>query len=134
MLARNFVKRVRRGRDEPSQKHREFVRKHVCLGGKNNAGIFCNPEKGTDCAHYRSVENAGMGQKPGDEWLVPFCRNCHSRQHDIGQKAFEAERGIDMKVEALDLAFRSPDKEVRARAQAYANVERLKIMRKYLEA
>jgi hypothetical protein len=123
-LAINYTKRQRRGRPDPSKKHRDWVRKHVCVGGKHNNGAFCNPEKGIDCAHYRSAENSGMGQKPGDEWLVPFCRNCHRRQHDIGQKAFEKERGISMMVEARDLALTSPDPAVKMRAlTSIANVE-----------
>ena len=44
---------------------------------------------------------AGMSQKPDDWRTVSLCSECHSRQHNIGERTFW--RGID--VERLIEAF-----------------------------
>lgn len=41
-----------------------------------------------DPAHIRVGTNGGMGMKPGDDYVIPLCHECHSEQHRIGEKTF----------------------------------------------
>jgi hypothetical protein len=49
-----------------------------------------------------------MGLKPGDYWTISLCRDCHSEQHRIGERSFEAKHGIDMKELARAFVKASP--------------------------
>jgi hypothetical protein len=49
-----------------------------------------------------------MGSKPSDIFCVSLCRDCHSRQHQIGEAAFEKETGINLKELAAAFLKRSP--------------------------
>jgi len=44
-----------------------------------------------------------MGIKPSDRWCISLCKDCHSRQHGMGEIEFEQTYGIKMK--ALAEAF-----------------------------
>ena len=48
----------------------------------------CEALPPSDPAHIRKGSNAGMGQKPPDDRVVPLCRACHSKQHSIGELRF----------------------------------------------
>jgi hypothetical protein len=48
--------------------------------------------------------------KPSDRWCISLCGSCHRRQHQIGEAAFEAETGIDMKGLAAMFFKLSPHK------------------------
>ena len=54
----------------------------------------CANDQGSDAAHIRfssaahGHKNPGVGQKPGDDHALPLCRQCHMRQHEIGEAAF----------------------------------------------
>lgn len=39
-------------------------------------------------AHYRRGQHAPMQGKPEDRYTVPLCRDCHQRQHDVGEVTF----------------------------------------------
>lgn len=78
-----------------SPAHRKWVRGHACCG--------CGSATAIECAHVRVGTDGGMGIKPGDKWTISLCKDCHSRQHQIGEQAFEKEAGINMK--ALAEAF-----------------------------
>ena len=49
-----------------------------------------------------------MGHKPSDRWTISLCRDCHSRQHQIGEQSFEAEHKINLKALAAEFFARSP--------------------------
>lgn len=75
-------------------KHLEFVRNMPCsMAGRR--GHRC--EGPIDPMHYRGSKTGGTSMKPGDNWVMPGCRALHSHQHQIGEKAFEAEYGISMR-------------------------------------
>jgi Putative HNHc nuclease len=99
-----------------SRAHSDFVRRHECV-------LYGNPLSECDivhpiqAAHFRSAANSGTGMKPGPEYLLPLCRNHHTEQHSIGQKAFEERYGISMRQKALAYATESPDRAVKARAR-----------------
>jgi hypothetical protein len=33
-------------------------------------------------------DTRGLGAKVSDRWALPLCRNCHRKQHDIGEGKF----------------------------------------------
>lgn len=73
-----------------SPAHRAWVRGHACSACGSMAGI--------ECAHVRTGTDGGTGIKPSDRWVISLCRDCHARQHQVGEAAFEAEMHIDMKA------------------------------------
>nr|WP_089221010.1 hypothetical protein [Sphingomonas laterariae] len=59
-------------------------------------------------AHVRRGTGGGMGMKPSDRHGISLCRTCHARQHLIGEAAFEAETGLDLRAMADAYARKSP--------------------------
>ena len=43
---------------------------------------------GIEVAHVRIGSGAGMGQKPDDWNTVSLCRDCHTYQHNLGERSF----------------------------------------------
>jgi hypothetical protein len=85
-----------------SPAHRKWVRGHACCG--------CGSMVAIECAHVRSGTDGGTGIKPSDRWTISLCKDCHTRQHQIGEPAFEREAGIDMKALAAAFLKASPHK------------------------
>lgn len=83
-----------------SPAHRKWVRGHVCCG--------CGSATAIECAHVRVGTDGGMGHKPSDRWTISLCKDCHARQHQIGEAAFEKEAGINMKALAAEFFAKSP--------------------------
>jgi hypothetical protein len=77
--------------------HRKWVRGHACSA--------CGTETAIECAHVRIGTDGGTGIKPSDKWCISLCKDCHARQHQIGEAAFEAETHINMKALA-EMFFR----------------------------
>jgi hypothetical protein len=101
----NFPQRIKRdsgkkdvGKRSPA--HRAFVRSHACSA--------CGSLTAIECAHVRVGTDGGTGFKPSDRWTISLCKDCHSRQHQVGEKAFEREAGINMKLLAEEFFKRSP--------------------------
>jgi hypothetical protein len=42
-----------------------------------------------------------MGQKPSDDRTVSLCRDCHSKQHSVGEETFWRGRDLEALVEAF---------------------------------
>ncbi len=80
--------------------HRNFVRSHACCA--------CGSEVAIEVAHVRSGTGGGMGVKPSDRWCISLCRDCHQRQHGVGEETFEFHHQIDMKALAAEFVRRSP--------------------------
>lgn len=59
---------------------------------------------------YRK-KRTGKGQKPDDCWVIPMTRSEHEEQHDMNEKAFWDQRGIDPLFIAQKLYAVSGDKE-----------------------
>jgi hypothetical protein len=78
-----------------SPAHRAWVRGHACCA--------CGSQSAIECAHVRVGTDGGTGIKPSDRWVISLCRECHSRQHQIGEESFEKAWGINLK--ALAEAF-----------------------------
>ena len=76
----------------------KMVRRLPCLA--------CDHDQGCEAAHVRmsfpGKANA-LGQKPGDEWVLPLCAVCHRRQHAIGEPEFWRDLGLDPIAIALEL-------------------------------
>jgi hypothetical protein len=73
-----------------SPAHRKWVRGHACSA--------CGSETAIEAAHVRNGTDGGTGIKPSDRWVISLCKLCHSRQHQIGEEAFEKAWGINMKA------------------------------------
>lgn len=72
-----------------SPAHRKWIRGHACSA--------CGSTVAIECAHVRVGTDGGMGHKPSDRWTISLCKDCHTRQHQIGEPAFEAEHKINMR-------------------------------------
>lgn len=83
-----------------SPAHRAWVRGFACCACGSTAAI--------ECAHVRSGTDGGTGIKPSDVWCISLCRDCHARQHVVGEPAFEREHRIDMKALAREFLAKSP--------------------------
>jgi hypothetical protein len=90
--------KAEKGRRSPG--HRNWVRLHGCSA--------CGSFAGVECAHVRTGTDGGVGFKPSDRFCISLCRDCHARQHQIGEPAFEKETGIDMKALAEAFFAKSP--------------------------
>jgi hypothetical protein len=89
--------------------HRAWVRGHCCSA--------CGSPSGIECAHVRTGTDGGTGIKPSDRYCVALCKECHARQHQIGEAAFEKAWGIDLKALAEAFYKASPHRfKMEARA------------------
>lgn len=79
--------KAQKGRRSPA--HRAWIRGFACSA--------CGSTTAIECAHVRVGTDGGTGLKPSDKFCVSLCRDCHSRQHQIGEPAFEAEHRINLK-------------------------------------
>ena len=81
--------------------HRAWVRKHhCCVPGCKRLPI--------ECAHVRSGTDWGTGLKPSDCWVISLCSHHHEQQHRIGERAFEARHGMELREIAEKFASLSP--------------------------
>lgn len=109
MLPRRIPKQAKRSTRWRSQAHCNFVRSHEC----SVPGCGGRP---IEVAHVRNGSGAGMGQKPCDHRTVSLCRDCHDRQHSVGEVTFWKAAGVD--PEALIEAFCKASPKSREIAQA----------------
>jgi hypothetical protein len=93
--------KAEKGRRSPA--HRAWIRGFACSA--------CGSSTAIECAHVRDGTDGGMGIKPSDRWTVSLCRDCHSRQHQIGEASFEKERGINLKALAEAFFKASPHRQ-----------------------
>ena len=97
-----------------SEAHLQWVRGHECaLTGKMGSWRGQPAELhvcqgSVQAAHVRIGTDGGAGVKPSDNWTLPLCMGAHAQQHAIGEAAFEAMWGIDMKAIACEVAKNSP--------------------------
>lgn len=90
--------KAEKGRRSPA--HRAWIRGFACSA--------CGSTTAIECAHVRNGTDGGTGLKPSDVWCLSLCKDCHSRQHQIGEPAFEKEAGINMKALAEEFTRKSP--------------------------
>jgi 5-methylcytosine-specific restriction endonuclease McrA len=76
-----------------SRAHCNFVRGFACSN--------CGSTSGIEVAHVRLGSGAGMGQKPDDWNTVSLCRDCHAKQHTVGEQTFWAGRDLEALVGAF---------------------------------
>jgi len=57
---------------------------------------------GIEVAHVRLGSGAGIGQKPDDFRAVSLCRDCHQRQHTIGEESFWQGRDVEALIGAFN--------------------------------
>jgi hypothetical protein len=63
-----------------------------------------------ECAHVRNGTDGGTGIKPSDKWCISLCRDCHARQHQLGEPEFERRNKINMRALAEEFFRNSPHK------------------------
>lgn len=87
MLPPRIPRKSKRASRWRSQAHCNFVRSHgCCVPGCDGRPI--------EVAHVRNGSGAGIAQKPDDWRTVSLCRDCHARQHRIGETVFWRDTGI----------------------------------------
>ena len=91
MLPQRIPKKRMRASRWRSQAHCSFVRSHACSK--------CGAVAPIEAAHVRLGSHTGMGQKPDDWRTVSLCRDCHTRQHMIGERPFWKGRDIEQLIE-----------------------------------
>jgi len=87
-----------RGKRSPA--HRAWVRGHACSA--------CGSTTAIECAHVRTGTDGGTGIKPSDRWTISLCKECHTRQHAMGETTFEQSYRINMKALASEFYAKSP--------------------------
>lgn len=92
-LPARLPKKAKRDGRWRSQRHRNFVRDHACS--------VCHATAPIEVAHVRLGSGAGMGQKPDDWRTVSLCRDCHQRQHTVGEVTFWTGRDVDALIDAF---------------------------------
>ena len=80
MLPQRIPKLPKRASRWRSRAHCDFVRDHACCN--------CGSLSGIEVAHVRIGSGAGMGQKPDDWFTVSLCKECHMKQHRVGERTF----------------------------------------------
>ena len=80
MLPRKIPKPPKRSSRWRSAAHCNFVRGHACC--------CCGSMAAIEVAHVRFGSGTGMGQKPDDFLTVSLCRDCHAKQHRVGEQTF----------------------------------------------
>lgn len=93
MLPRRIPKAPKRSTRWRSQAHCNFVRQHACTN--------CGSVSAIEVAHVRKGSGAGIGQKPSDFRGVSLCRDCHSKQHTVGEDTFWAGRDVEAIINAF---------------------------------
>lgn len=100
MLPARIRKKPKQASRWRSPAHCNFVRSHACCACGSTAAI--------EVAHVRNGSRAGIAQKPDDWAVISLCHECHVRQHQMGEKSFEAWAQIDMAHLAQAFAAASP--------------------------
>jgi len=80
MLIRKIPKAKKEGARFKSQRHLRHVREHACVN--------CDASAPIEAAHVRIGSDHGMGRKPSDYFAVALCKDCHARQHNMGEVSF----------------------------------------------
>ena len=108
MLPKRIPKPPKRASRWRSQAHCNYVRSHACS--------VCGSVVAIEVAHVRLGSGAGMAQKPHDWSTVSLCKECHQRQHSVGERTFWDNYQIDPVELAEAFAKASPKAaEIRAR-------------------
>jgi 5-methylcytosine-specific restriction endonuclease McrA len=91
MLPRRIPKPAKRATRWRSQAHASFVRSHACTN--------CGSTTAIEFAHVRLGSGAGIGQRPDDWNAVSLCKDCHQRQHAVGERTFWNGRNVSEIIE-----------------------------------
>ena len=92
-MIRKLPKRKRTTDRWQSQRHRNHVRGHAC--------VMCDAEAPIEVAHIRLGTDGGMGKKPSDYFTVSLCKDCHARQHEVGERTFWQGKDVAAIMEAF---------------------------------
>ena len=82
-------------------------------------------------AHIRYADDhvgkrsAGMGMKPSDWWVVPLAADQHRRQHEMNERAFWGEAGINPLLIAALLFVHGQTEDVSAATIVIRNARRI---------
>ena len=93
MLPPRIPKKPKRASRWRSQAHANFVRSHACTN--------CGSMTAIEFAHVRIGSGAGVGQRPDDWNAVSLCKECHTRQHSVGERTFWDGRDVGAVIRAF---------------------------------
>ncbi len=109
-MIRKLPKKPKRESRFRSQRHLTHVRSHAC--------VVCDAEAPIEAAHVRLGSGAGMGQKPHDYLAVALCKECHQRQHAMGERSFWGPLVFDVAAILAEFIRTSPvRREIEAHRQ-----------------
>lgn len=91
MLPARLPKRPKRESRWRSPAHLSFVRGFACAS--------CGSGTNIEAAHVRINSGAGVGAKPSDFRAVSLCRDCHQRQHMVGERTFWGDRDVEALID-----------------------------------
>ena len=91
MFPRKLPKAQKRSSRWRSQAHCNHVRSHACS--------MCGSTTAIEVAHVRIGSGAGMGQRPHDWATCSLCKECHARQHSVGERTFWQGRDVEAILE-----------------------------------
>lgn len=87
-IPRTLIQARRKPNPKRAALHLAYVKSlGICLS--------CGTRGAMDPMHVRKGTDGGVGTKPSDKYSVPGCRECHDRQHRIGEVTFWGELGVD---------------------------------------
>lgn len=92
-LPPRLPKKAKRATRWRSQAHCNHVRGFACS--------VCHSTAGIEVAHVRLGSGAGIAQKPDDWRTVALCKECHQRQHTVGERTFWAGKDVEKLIEAF---------------------------------
>ena len=85
-----------------NERHLAWIRTLPCC--------VCGDDISTEAAHIRtgSINHdkppTGMGEKPGDFWVLQLCSKCHREQHAAGDELkWWASKGLDPFMLAIQM-------------------------------
>lgn len=96
MLPKRIPKEPKRASRWRSQAHAAFVRSHACS--------MCGAMAPIEFAHVRLGSGAGMGQRPDDWNAVSLCKDCHQRQHTVGERTFWLGKDVEALIREFNAA------------------------------
>ena len=96
MLPARIPKKPKRATRWRSRAHCNHIRGFACSNCGSTAAI--------EVAHVRLGSGAGIGQKPDDFRAVSLCRDCHARQHTVGEETFWRGRDVEALIGAFNAA------------------------------
>lgn len=84
------------------KKYRQWISEQPCVA----CGRIATDDMPNIPAHQRDIGDGGMGLKPGDNWLLPLCNDCHHEEHRGNKSFWNARHWINRYQRIINLITR----------------------------